>query len=388
MAKFTEQSAIKLPLKVAFTETGVNYFIRKKAQITHLKLVDNASERGIELSTFTPALVQQMIMLGYVSKIETSALEFSAVRHEFMELSNLIVYSKLYKQFSSVALTALLSCDCVRMYNRTHPDRIFSEIPSVDISALQSVLKTYEDKRLIIAKRITKPILTEIMLNNKYDNDEKAANSLLVERFLTKMDLYNWYIILFFSGDAHFEEIVNTMYRLINEYYQKSTVAEYIAPMLLEVSGNYETLNIRNEAKIIYRGVTFNNTMLLNPAVRQRILAEIKRKENYVSISWKFARTSSSTEKENLLNISVYNTTTGYSNIKQSIETTKSANLKKQTLVDFYRDLPKEQAGSDLGLYYLSYLEEACKKVNVKFSSHINELISNDLTVIELNFKF
>ena len=41
-----------------------------------------------------------------------------------------------------------------------------------------------------------------------------------------------------------------------------------------------------------------------------------------------------------------------------------------------------------MGLYYLSYLEDACKKVNVKFESLVNQFTTSDLTVINLKFNF
>ena len=65
-----------------------------------------------------------------------------------------------------------------------------------------------------------------------------------------------------------------------------------------------------------------------------------------------------------------------------------SADTKKRTLIDFYRELPDGQDGTDLGLYYLSYLDDACKKVNVKFESLVNQYSASDLTVINLIFNF
>ena len=59
----------------------------------------------------------------------------------------------------------------------------------------------------------------------------------------------------------------------------------------------------------------------------------------------------------------------------------------KKTLIDFYRELPEGQEGIDLGLYYLSYLDDACKKV-VKFESLVSQFTASDLTVINLIFNF
>ena len=64
------------------------------------------------------------------------------------------------------------------------------------------------------------------------------------------------------------------------------------------------------------------------------------------------------------------------------------ADTAKRSLVDFYRELPEGQEGTDLGMYYLSYLDDACKKVNVKFESLVNQFTASGLTVINLIFNF
>ena len=79
---------------------------------------------------------------------------------------------------------------------------------------------------------------------------------------------------------------------------------------------------------------------------------------------------------------------TAVQEFKEIINEKKSANLAKKSLIDFYREIPDGQGGTDLGLYYLSYLDEACKKVNVKFESLVNQFSSSDLTVINLTFNF
>ena len=94
---------------------------------------------------------------------------------------------------------------------------------------------------------------------------------------------------------------------------------------------------------------------------------------------------SSSPKSSNISHNALYNKTDEFQEFKENVEGKKSANLNKKSLIDFYRD---GQEGADLGLYYLSYLDEACKKENVKFESLVNQFSSNDLTVISLTFNF
>ena len=83
----------------------------------------------------------------------------------------------------------------------------------------------------------------------------------------------------------------------------------------------------------------------------------------------------------------MYNKDDEFQEVKENIETKASADTNKRTLIDFYRETP-DGGGTDLGLYYLSYLDDACKKVNVKFESIVNQFSTSDLTVINLIFNF
>ena len=84
----------------------------------------------------------------------------------------------------------------------------------------------------------------------------------------------------------------------------------------------------------------------------------------------------------------MYNQDDEFEQVKESIETSKSADLTKKNLIDFYKELPKQGGRTDLGLYYLSYLNDACKQVNIKFDSYVTQFSTSDLTVINMMFGF
>ena len=84
----------------------------------------------------------------------------------------------------------------------------------------------------------------------------------------------------------------------------------------------------------------------------------------------------------------MYNKDDEFQEVKENFETKSQADTNKRSLVDFYRELPEGQEGTDLGMYYLSYLDDACKKVNVKFESLVNQFTASGLTVINLIFNF
>jgi len=156
----------------------------------------------------------------------------------------------------------------------------------------------------------------------------------------------------------------------------------------MELALNAENQNLKKEAKVLYNGVDDLDALLFDPEVRSKIIAELKRKHELVSLSWKLGGGSTAIGKQGRLQIMVLNKNDEKAEVKENIENKMAADTNKRSLIDFYREIPDGQGGTDLGLYYLSYLDDACKKLNVKFESIVNQFANQDLTVINLIFNF
>ncbi|MBO5400671.1 MAG: hypothetical protein IJA53_01875 [Spirochaetaceae bacterium] len=379
---------LNLPLKVILTQEGASHFINRKKKLLRFRLADNAEEFGVSLSTFAPLSLQSMILVDYVSKIEISMPEFVSSRQEIMDLSKLVVFSVLYKQFDREVLTALLATECVRKHNRANPSQLLDEQTHISDNVLRSRMEN-SDKLISEARtEILKPIYDSILKDGNLTPEEKNIYLLMTEKFLNRLSLFNWYIIVKFFKKEGFSEILSSIRQIIQQYMEKSKIAEYISLMVMELALNCENANMRKEAKNMYRGIEDSEAVLYEPEIRQKIIQELEKKHELVFISWKLGGGSVSIGKQGRLQITLYNKDDEFQEFKENIQEKKSANLAKKSLIDFYREIPEGQGGTDLGLYYLSYLDEACKKVNVKFESLVNQFASSDLTVINLNFNF
>jgi hypothetical protein len=124
--------------------------------------------------------------------------------------------------------------------------------------------------------------------------------------------------------------------------------------------------------------------VLFDPNVRRQVIESLQRKGELFYLSWKLGSRGSSIGTQGKLSVTIYNKESEYEKMKEAIDEKKSADLKKRSLQDFYKDLPDGEANTELGLYYLSYLSEACEKVNIKYESLVNQISGSDLTVISL----
>lgn len=379
---------LDLPLKVVLTEDGASHLISHKKKLLRFRLADNQEEYGISMDHFSPMSLQNMILVDYVSKLEISMSEFVSHRQEIMDLSKVIVYSILYKQFDREIFSSLIQCDCVRRHNRTNPGQLIDEKTDIPDKYLRSSLAMKDNIIQASRQTILDPVWKSIMSNNEYSPEEKNIYLLMTEKFLNRLSLMNWYIITKFYKTDGFTQMLSVIRRALASYMDKSKVAEYISVMVMELALNCENTNMRKEARLLYKGIDNSDTLVFEPEVRQKIIQELIRKREVVFISWKIGGGSTAIGKQGSLNITLYNRDDEFQEVKENIESKMSADLNKKSLIDFYRQMPEGQEGTDLGLYYLSYLDDACKKVNVKFESLVNQFTSNDLTVISLKFNF
>ncbi len=377
---------LDLPLKVVLTEEGTTIFIRQNKKLARFKLADNVEEYGLLLEKFVPATIQRMILADYISKIEISRPEFVSKRQEVMDLSKLIVYSMLYRQFNTYLFSKLLASEIIKRWNRANPSSIIDEKTRFNESYLQSFLKEREKQLQELQNLILEPIRDKILKNKNLLPEEKNVQLFLSEKFLNNIRSVVWFILVKFREAENYDILLNEIRQALMEYMEKGKIAEYMALMIIELAVNAENTNLRREAKELYRGTVDPNSVIYDQNIRMRVIEELTRNNELVYVCWKIGGTSTSIGTEGKLQVTFYNKEAEYQVMKDNIESKKQADLSKKTLLDFYKEIPEGEENTELGLYYLSYLNEACEKVNVKFESVVSQLKQSDTTIITLNF--
>ena len=114
MSSGERKSVMNLPLKIILTQEGSSFFIRQNKKLLRFKLADNVEEYGISIDQFKPSSIQRLLLIDYISKIEISKSEFVSSRQEIMDLSKLIVYSVLYKQYDNYIFHQVLASDVIK----------------------------------------------------------------------------------------------------------------------------------------------------------------------------------------------------------------------------------------------------------------------------------
>ncbi len=377
-----------LPVKIVFTEIGVDWFIKHKKTLKRFHLADNSIEYGIELEDFSIFLLQRMIYHNYISKIEVSCIEFSSKHREIMYLSKMIVNDILYKQFDIEAFKTFINSSLIKGWNRMNPSKIIDGNTTFNESYVENMIQKNKAAIQQISNGIVTPILREIEKSKDLTDREKQIQADLSSRYLSNIRRLVWVFLSQFRNRKGYGIIIEEIRNILRDYLEKSKIAEYIGLMLMELAANAENVRFKEIAASIYPGKKNIENLIFSRQVREQVYAKLKERKDYLYLTWKLSGKSTSIGTENRLQIILFNEEYDYTAIKKEIKDKTNIDLKEKSLFDFYEEIPCQKKDMKLGLYYLSYLQDACKKQNIRFDSYVGQLSSTDLTVITLNLQF
>jgi len=384
-----KERLITLPLKVILTQEGSTFFIKKKRKLLKFKLAGNVEEYGIALEQFDPGTIQRLILMGYVAKIEVSKSEFITSRQEVMDLSKLVVFSVLYNQYDEFVFNQLINSAIIKKWNRQNPANIIDEKTHINEKLLANVLEKNKEELHKTKKEILEPLHSFIMSNATLEPAEKNVQLFLSEKFLDHIRPFTWFIITKFKkSEEQFAELLKTLRSSLVEYMDKTKIAEYISLMLMELIINAENTNLKKELGLLFPDMKDSPDALLDPAIRRRLVLELEQKEELVYVTWKISGGNASLGATGKIQITLYTKNEEAERVKASLNDVKSTDTEQNSLLDFYKKSEEGADPTNMGMYYISYLSEACEKVNVRFESNVNQFADSDLTVMNMFFMF
>jgi len=378
-------AVIDLPLKMIFTDEGINFFIRSGKKLNKFKLANEVEQYGVFLERFSPPSIQRMLHIGYISDVEISRPEFLSKRQDVMDLSKIITYGNLYHRFDEVVFEAILESALVKRWNRTNPGSIIDQKTKLSEKYLQEILTQNKKHIQAVKQECLKPIISQVMADKGLDMNEKNIQLFLGEKYLDNLRPMSWFILSKFKDDPAFDTLLTELRDILQRYMEKAQVAEYLALITMELLLYAGNKNIQKFVMKRYKGTMDPDTVILDEEMRKMLVNEMIQRGDNIYLSWKMSTEKTSLQSRTRLQLSIYNNASDYTNLKNNIDNKKGLNIKRKSLTDFYRDVSQEGGSSDLGLYYLSYLSEECTKVGIHFESLVSQIKESEQSVITLS---
>jgi hypothetical protein len=378
---------IELPLKIIFTETGSSALMNQKVKINRLKMGDQSDEYGIFLETVTPASLERMIMADYISKIEVAGVEPVSSRAEIIDLSKLIIFSILYRTYSLVSLEQILAADPVKKWNHANPSQVIDEKTQFKEGEVQQYLQDNAEGLAEIQKEILEPVYKNITDDKTLLPDEKQSRTRILQNFLFFTNPLTWFVLLRFRTSREYLYLIRNVQLCLREFLQKSNIAEYTALMLMELASNIENVNILKEAKLFYKTDRVHiHKVLQDPNLRLPVIEEMRKKNNLLTFSWKLGGTSMAIGTRGRFQVILYDQDVNYRETRETLDATKTADVKRYNLSEYYKKLYNSGNELELGMFYLSFLDEACETMGIKFESMVNQTQYTGQTITTLTF--
>jgi hypothetical protein len=197
-----------------------------------------------------------------------------------------------------------------------------------------------------------------------------------------------WCVLARSRSQKEYPAMVQRVGTLLRGYVSRAKIAEYLALMVTELLTYTESLRSFGLARRLSPRSKAGPEMLRSPKLRAAIAAQLQREEDYLYLTYRVIGKGASIGTGNRLRIVLFNRAEEYRKVKEQVENKLGLDIKKKSLLEFYRRMPEGELGVELGLYYLSFLQAECARCDVHLESYVSEVPSRDLMVINLMLQF
>ena len=358
-------SPIQGPLTVTLHDDGVDYFIQKGQRISKVNLFDGSQEHGLVFPSSEAKGLQRMAVVGYIHRIEYGIKNISRERANIIDLAKLMSYGMLYRQFDSRVWDSIINSELTSLWNRQYPKLSISFGVDTRRMGLSKVLQANEDAITAFKQSLLRSVQEVVGQNQKLLEEEKRKQMFLAIRFINMVDPFVWLLLVVFRNSPGSQDLLSQIQRLLVSYLNKSESPEYLALMLIElviIVGGITAIGVEGEEKVGH---------------------------DPVSLTLEFSNRKREQGERTRMRITLARQQSDYESLREEVEDKKHLNLKEKSLDAFFEGgQDHAMTNRDIGMYYLSYLKDACRKMNISFESFVNIVPSTNQTVMNLVFTF
>lgn len=331
--------------RVALTDEGIEY-LRGSGRPTRVFLsADGFEERGIVVANYSPRIIQKLLLRGFASELELRIDDVSRDRPAVMDITKLVGYSLLYRQFDASLRDMLLDCPSVKEWNRRNPKSVIDYKFPVYSQGLQKSVNSKTSSLAVIRQSILQPLLLDLTSKSGVSESERDMQKWILEKYLSELSPLCAFLLLLHESPEQHREVYRKTRSLLSKYLEKAVLPEYLALLLLEI---LQVLREKND-----NGCSEEQT-------QRYLVFRIRRRDNMKGDRSK-------------LHVSVCSNGKSYNEMRGTINEKTAVAVRKKSLRDFYvHPNETDESGNELGLYYLSFMHERCRELNVAFHSYVH----------------
>lgn len=379
---------LRVPLKIAFTDIAVRYFLTNNKKLGKIRMAENVEEPGLKVEGISLSNLKAMLKLGYISRMEISHPDLLSMRSEIIEITKFLCQNLLFFRFDKELLDHVLKTNAIKQWNRTNPTHQINEASLLRLPPIgNETLKTEQEFRLI-KNFILEPLFKQIDHSRNIEKEDKAERKDLCLKYMENVHHNTWSLIAFVYSKNREKEFLLSISEMLDNFIKKSPISEYLSLMLVELIAYIENLNMLQFIAARYEKNITVGQLLKNPALRLRLIGEMEKEEEQTYLIWGISYNPNTPAVKHKLNVSIFNKGFGYSKVFDEVARKTAGNIEEANLHDFLQGSQSDQFNTELGLNYLSYLRDACKDLGIYFVSSIHRLAKQDLALVNCHLQF
>ncbi len=375
------------PLKTTLTEDGIRFLIRNNKKLSKIRTADSQLEYGCLLENMPAEHLKKMIRHNYISKIEINAARLNARRREISEITESILGELLIQKFNETVYRKILSTPFIKNWNRINPTKCIDEKTRFNAAYLAEIVMKNERIISDIRSALLNSCMFRIQKDTTLSIKEIGSRLLIIDKFINCIKNDIWHLVLKLKSTGDYYSVISFINVTVSEYVEKSKASDYFNLIILELITSAENTRIEKFMKRHYRNADLGE-MLKNRQLRESILMRMEEKKENIHLIWKIKNKAGSIGNEYRLKVMILNREYDYKMLKEEIEIRKNLPVNEKGLFDLYTENSGNPSNENLGLAYLSCLDDACRKLNIKFESFVNQIIMDDLPLISLSLNF
>lgn len=365
---------ISLPAKFILTDEGLSYFSGRNIPVRDLVTYAGRRKSGFFWPSFKAALAQKLVVNRLLGQIDIERPEFLTKREEVIDITKLLVYGILYKKFKPTLNEILFNSEIIEQIKKNSgkknitPDFKFNpEIVAAFMEKNGETIRTLKELLLLDPYAL-------IDADRDMNDREKADRKRIMQRFVEQVDDNMWFLLHFVSKSKGRFEIIEKVNSMLISYVRKTKIADYIGFMLMELIQNAEKAHFERlaKAKKLMGPEDKIDTLLKNRQQREKLYELAAKVGQLINLNYSFEGDVVSVGSRLRLQINLTNKGVIIEKARKDLSKKIKTETRESSLASFYQDNDPEKLGAGLGLYYLSYLEDACQEEKMKFEAIIS----------------
>jgi hypothetical protein len=371
--------------RVVLNDDGSKFFKSRSAPLSIFESPEGDPRYGFRLKSVDVPWLKRLLLSGFVDKAEFPVRDISSVKNELGDLSRLVVFSMLFGCFRSSIIARVVDTDVIRRWNRMHPHQSLDAKNAVSPAELKVALASRAESIEELKQEILQPVLRSITTSQKRSPEDIRRINYFVRDLLNNLDPLVYFVLLGSAPEARRALQIDIGRQLLSSV-AKIDLADYLTLMVLELMSAAERTTL---IELLGSDVPPSQVraQLENPEKRMALLSRLPNGLASAMV-WSLARRWSLGRWRYRLRLGLFDGSSSYEDSRRLFEERGRLSVSDRSLKEFYEQGTGPYGDDGMGWYYLSFMAEACQKMNINFEASVRERPGHGTTAVNLVFIF